>query len=105
MINRWEFPVNYPVFTVVMVIYHHVEMIGELLLPPCFSYNIYDHEKYYPGEPDNIHIQSLIDIIQEKNWGITTILSCATIKTYEETTMIIPVNITEEAAESVAQNL
>ena len=24
--------------------------------------------KYYPGEPVNIHIQSLINIIQENNW-------------------------------------
>ena len=28
--------------------------------------------KYYPGEPVNIHIQSLINIILEKNWVITT---------------------------------
>ena len=27
--------------------------------------------KYYPGEPVNIHIQSLINIIQENNWVIT----------------------------------
>ena len=27
---------------------------------PGFLYNIYDNEKYYPGEPVNIHIQSLI---------------------------------------------
>ena len=29
-------------------------------------------KKYYPDEPVNIHIQSLINIIQEKNWVITT---------------------------------
>ena len=29
--------------------------------------NIYD-----PGEPVNIHTQSLINIIQENNWVITT---------------------------------
>ena len=29
-------------------------------------------KKYYPGEPVNIHLQSLINIIQENNWGITT---------------------------------
>ena len=28
--------------------------------------------RYYPGEPVNIHIQSLINIIQENNWVITT---------------------------------
>ena len=27
---------------------------------------------YYPGEPVNIHMQSLINIIQDNNWGITT---------------------------------
>ena len=36
----------------------------------CISYMII--KKYYPGEPVNIHIQSLINITQEKNWGITT---------------------------------
>ena len=39
---------------------------------PGFWNNIYDHKKYYPGEPVNIHIQSLINIIQENNWEITT---------------------------------
>ena len=28
--------------------------------------------KYHPGEPVNIHIHSIINIIQEKNWVITT---------------------------------
>ena len=28
--------------------------------------------KYYPGEPINIHIQPLINIMQENNWVITT---------------------------------
>ena len=28
--------------------------------------------KYYPGEPVNIHIQSRINIIQENNWVIAT---------------------------------
>ena len=28
--------------------------------------------RYYPGEPVNIHIQSLINIVQENNWVITT---------------------------------
>ena len=27
--------------------------------------------EYYPGKPVNIHIQSLINIIQENNWEIT----------------------------------
>ena len=28
--------------------------------------------KYYPAEPFHIHIQSLINIMQENNWVITT---------------------------------
>ena len=54
--HRWELPDKYPVLTVVMSIYHYVEIIGELSLPLIFLYNIYDHQKYYPGEPVNIHI-------------------------------------------------
>ena len=56
--------VNFPVLTMVMVIYPYVERIGELSLPLILSDNIYDREKNYPGEPVNIHIQSLINIIQ-----------------------------------------
>ena len=48
--------------------YHYVERIVELSLPPIFSYYIYDNEKYYPGEPVDIHIQSLLNIIQEYNF-------------------------------------
>ena len=54
----------------VMAIYHYVERICRILVTPNFSYNIYDHERYYPGESVNIHIQSLINIIQENNWVI-----------------------------------
>ena len=39
---------------------------GEFL-SPLFLYNIYDNEKYYTGEPVNIHIKYLINIIQENN--------------------------------------
>ena len=53
----YEFPDNYPVFTVVVVIYHYVERIWIILVNPNFLYNIYDHEKYYPGGPVNIHIK------------------------------------------------
>ena len=28
--------------------------------------------KYYPGEPVHLHIQSLIHIIQDNNWVIIT---------------------------------
>ena len=35
--HRWELPGNYPVFTVVMVIYHYVERIWRILVIPDFS--------------------------------------------------------------------
>ena len=41
--HRWELPGNYPVFTVVMVIYHYVERIWRILVTPICLYNIYDH--------------------------------------------------------------
>ena len=41
--HRWELPGNYPVFTVVMVIYHYVERFWRILVTPVFKYNIYDH--------------------------------------------------------------
>ena len=28
--------------------------------------------RYYPGEPVNIHMQSLINVVQDNNWLITT---------------------------------
>ena len=56
----------------IKIIYHYVEIIWRILVIPNFLYEIYDHEKYYPGEPVNIYIQSLINIIQENNWVITT---------------------------------
>ena len=49
-----------------------LKKIGEFSLPPTCSYSIYDIKKYYPGEPVNINIRSLINFIQEKNWFITT---------------------------------
>ena len=55
-----------------MVIYIYVEIIWRILVTPNFVYNIYKNEKYYPGEPFNIHIKSLVNIIQEKNWVIAT---------------------------------
>ena len=55
-----------------MVIYHYVDRIGGLSSPPNFWYNVYDLEKYYPGETVNIHMQPLINIIQDNNRGITT---------------------------------
>ena len=41
----------------VMVIKHWVERIWRIIVIPAILYNIYDHEKYYPGEPVNINIQ------------------------------------------------
>ena len=48
--------VTYPIFAVVMVIYHYIERIWRILITPNFFYDIYDREKYYPGEPVNVHI-------------------------------------------------
>ena len=46
MRHRCELPGSYPVFSMVMIIYHYVDRIEEFLLPPLFfSNNIYDHEK------------------------------------------------------------
>ena len=39
--HRWELPDNYPVFTVVMAIYHYVERIWRILVTPVFLYKIY----------------------------------------------------------------
>ena len=39
---------------------------------PNFLYMIYDYEKYHPGEPFNINIQSSTCIIQENNRLIKT---------------------------------
>ena len=41
--HRWELPGNYPVFTVVIIIYHYVERIWGGLITPNFLYNIYNH--------------------------------------------------------------
>ena len=42
--HRWELPGDYPIFTVLMVIYHCVERIWKILITPNFLYNIYDDE-------------------------------------------------------------
>ena len=55
-----------------MVIYHYVERFWRILVTPDFCITYTTMKKYYPGEPVYIHIQSLINIIQEKNWVITT---------------------------------
>ena len=69
--HRWELLGNYPVFAMVMVSYYYVERIWRILVTPffCITYNIVN--KYYPGEPVDIHIKSLINIILENNRVIT----------------------------------
>ena len=71
-VHRWELPGNYLVFTVVMVIYHYIERIQIILVTQivCITYRITN--KHDPGEPVNIHIQSLISTIWENNRVITT---------------------------------
>ena len=49
-----------------MVIYHYVERNLRILDTPNFCIRYTIMKKYYPGEPINIHVQSLINIIQEK---------------------------------------
>ena len=71
-LHRWELLGNLLVFNVVMVIYHDVERIWRILVTPNFYTSYVIANKYYPGEPVNIHIKSLINIFQENNWGINT---------------------------------
>ena len=70
--HRWELMGNYPILIVVEIIYRYVERIWRVLVTPnfCITYTIMN--KYFPGETVNILIQSLINIMQEKNWVITT---------------------------------
>ena len=63
---------NYPVFAVAMLIYDYVDIILRTLVNPNSLYNIYDNEKCYTGEPVNIHIQSLINMILDNNRVIIT---------------------------------
>ena len=55
-----------------MVIYHYVDRIWRILVTPIFNITYMIIKIYYPGEPVNIHIQSIINIIQKNNWVITT---------------------------------
>ena len=41
--HRWELPGKYPVFSVVMVIYHYFERTWRVIVTPILIYNIYDH--------------------------------------------------------------
>ena len=55
-----------------MIIYHYADIIWRIIITPDFLYNIYHNEISYPGETVNIHIQSLINMIEENNCAITT---------------------------------
>ena len=66
MRHLWELPVNCPVSIVVMVIYHYVERIWRITVSLIFCITYIIMNKYYPGEPVNIRIKSLIDVMQEK---------------------------------------
>ena len=70
--HRWELTVNFPFFSVVMVICRCVDRIEEFSLPPIFCITYIIIKNYYPGKPVNIHIQLFINIIQDKNCLITT---------------------------------
>ena len=47
--HRWELPVNYPIFTVVMVISHYIDRILGIIVTPDFLYNIQDNKKILSG--------------------------------------------------------
>ena len=70
--HQWELSGNYPIFTMVMVIYNYFEIIWRILVTPNFLYNIHNHEKYYPCKSVHIHKQSWINITQDNNRVITT---------------------------------
>ena len=65
----WVIPITFRLTPNILA--HYVERTWKILVTPkfCITYMII---KNYPGEPDNIHIQSLINIISENNWVITT---------------------------------
>ena len=48
--------------------------------------------------------KTVASVLERKNPSVT-IPSCATLETYEETPIFVPMDITEEAVESVAQKL
>ena len=50
-------------------------------------------------------INKTVILVLEEKHPSETIPSCATIETYKETPIFIPIDMTEEAAESVARKL
>ena len=71
-VHIWELPGNCPVLTVGMVIYHLVERTWIILVTPNFCITYMIMNEYYTGEPVNIHIQSLMNIMQDNNRVIST---------------------------------
>ena len=55
--HGWEIPGNYPVLTVLMVVYHYVERIWIILVTPIFYITYIIINIYYPDEPVDIYIQ------------------------------------------------
>ena len=74
--HRWGLSGDYPIFTLLMVICHYIDRIGDFLLLPLFWYNIYDREiillrwtssyiytiinKYYSGEQLGNYHQEMV---------------------------------------------
>ena len=56
----------------VMVTYHYFETIWTIIITPIFHITYRMMKKYSAAESVYIHIQSLINIIQEDNLVITT---------------------------------
>ena len=56
--HRWDLPGDYPISSMVMLIYHYVEIIEELLLLliVCITHTIM--KQYYPVKPVNIYINN-----------------------------------------------
>ena len=69
--HRWELPGNYPIFIVVMAVYHYLQIIWRILITPNFCMTYMTMNKYYLGEPVNRRIQPCINIIQDNNRVIT----------------------------------
>ena len=63
----WKLTGNSPVLNLLMMIYHYVERIWRIIVTPNFYIAYKIMNKYYPFKPDNTHIQSLINNIQENN--------------------------------------
>ena len=61
--HRLELLTNNPVFAVVTVIYHYIEIIWIILVTPNFCIKCMITKQYYGVETVDINIQSIINII------------------------------------------